>query len=89
MPHKRPLLALKDAAVWLQCFQSVPDILGNIHAEDAVILAEHHAINDRAVVVEGGHTNLVTENDEGLIFVGMMVNGDFGPRFQGIKHTMA
>lgn len=67
----------------------MPNVFGNIHTIAAVFEAQNYGFDNCAVIVIGCHSYLTTKYHKGLIFVRMVMDGNFCARLLCIKHTVA
>ncbi len=86
--NERSFLALEQYR-GLQAFNRVPDILGDVHPETSILVAEYHALNHFTVVVIGLHRHPASQYDNRLILRRVVVNSHHRPRLHRIQEPMA
>ncbi len=89
MWHERALFALEDDGVRLHALQVMPYPFLDVHTIAAFLLAEHHTLYHRAVVIICRHLYPAPQHHERLILCRMPMDGHLRPRLHCIEHTMA
>lgn len=88
MRHEGTFFALEQHG-GLQAVDRVPHILGDVHPETAVLVAEHHALDHGTAVVVGRHRHPSPQHDERLVLRGMVMHRHHRPRLHRIQEPVA
>lgn len=88
MLHEGAFFHLEDDAARLQAFDIVPGVFGNVDSQTAFSLAQGDTLDKLALVVVSVYADTPLQQDEGLIFGDVMVDGDNGAHLQGIEETV-
>ena len=80
-------LALQQNAR-LQTFQTMPDVLGNIHTITSTFLAENAGVHSLTLVIIGRQPDLAPQYHKGLVLVGVMMYWDKSAWLQGVEESV-
>ena len=88
MLHEWAFLALQEDTGF-ETFQPVPDVLGDVHTIGSALLTDDTRLQDLAIVIISGHSDLAFQDDKCLGLGGMVMHGDECAWLQTVEEPMA